>query len=1071
MGSSQESSRIGRPIQWNGLRAAIDAVADNELVTTEEAFTLLVRFGQTTPHSETLESFARIAEERMVNSSTLFPGGFLIPAAGSNLDEISADKAVTGRTAAKPKIFENIVDGQGQSDDDRSGYAEVVPQSEAFSVMLKPSEIAALAAELDPLRRVGQAFTALEIVLSSGTSTNKHRRRYLSPLHSYAVARRYRKWHDELDAAGNSLASAQHKIGRRGQDLLLTEYQRFSSVVALPPALTAAELIAESKAVNATAAQRQTTSNINGVCGRARVVLSAQVHVYAPLPDRSTRGVRAFDGWGYYNYVAVSKKHKSSTGDLESGLSDDKYAGEAVAVLEISNTEHAGGATFCDNMALMASLLSVPSLRDHPGLVKFHPGARVVLDEKRSVSHEGGDITAGEAPPLRIVCERLKGWRSLSDVLLEHGPLVSPSDIAAGKCGGLCVLRLWGMQLMAVLECLGSRSLVLRDLRVSTVFVSPDGSTLKVAGFSSLATLTSDGKISPEAHTLDQNIHGSSNAITPPEALTRKIRGAGALDSQFSTTLVLASSKQSGIFPATAAWDVWTLGILLYELAFGHAPPAYGDSLGRAVAAATEMAIAKRTPLPKLDELARTIHYDFFSSIGGRAPSVEAGVVSTETQTSLPLAKALDYMSLGVTIGERQPFQVSTAGGSAFASTSQESSGGYQQAAERFRRSWVRQQLEMEERGEVSIVTWQMLQEKIKSHLDVSIAAAAPPLPRQGSPDSSSLADNEQGETGAMLSNQRSQAKASERSTTAALAVDRVASRLQEADPRGTGWLPFRVTQGVLRDEIQLSFSTSEAEVVTACLRSGAPRGVSDNDCRNQGQFLQGGDVFYPPLVDVLRASSFPFVNQHKSRANNWSLSPTPASFMEFLCTCLEPDPARRPSPGNILHIPFFCRDGDNITYNQQNDGDLTAAAAYLRGSGNDCSPTLALRKLVERPIQAVEKALFGLNAASYQSGSTETALPVQSSFAARSSSRDSGLSTRFGAETLAEALKELECILHRKASHQLAEDSQEVRRTVHGHARVVDKIFESGVLMRASTLALRFLDQEEVCGRMPEWT
>ncbi|CAN0463041.1 unnamed protein product, partial [Scytosiphon promiscuus] len=50
-------------------------------------------------------------------------------------------------------------------------------------------------------------------------------------------------------------------------------------------------------------------------------------------------------------------------------------------------------------------------------------------------------------------------------------------------------------------------------------------------------------------------------------------------------SLLLADSGKPGAFPTTAAWDVWTLGVLLFELAFGHPPPAYGDALRQGLSA------------------------------------------------------------------------------------------------------------------------------------------------------------------------------------------------------------------------------------------------------------------------------------------------------------------------------------------------------------------------------------------------------------------------------------------------------------------------------------------------------
>lgn len=1096
MGAQHDGRRIKRTIQWNGLRAALDAAADHERASTEEAFTLLVRFGQTPTFGGALEVFASKAERRVVSLLTPPPSAILTPASTSSCPgglaaEVPHGPPTTASNALKGMKHtarEHVFKEQDQQRRDSLDNTTAIEQGNALSVLLRPSDVAALAAELDALKRVGDAFAAVEMTLGGSASSAEQQRRSISPLHSYATAVRHRGWKDELEAAGNFLATTRLLLGRRGQDILLGERlcQAVTATASIPnasPPISAAELIAEAKMVEATAARQQATAGGTGSGGHPGVVLTARVHLYAPLPDRSARGIRAFHGWGYYGQAAVQQNVGHTPIGLESGFGDDrgKVAGEAVAVLEVfaergrqtSTTEKHGRTTSSNNMALAASLLSVPALREHPGLVKVHPWARVVSDESGNATGGGGDSAAGGGS-FHVVCERLEGWRSLRDVILEHGPLAPPSDLAARDDGGLRVLRLWGKQLAAVLERLGSRSLVLRDLRPSTVFVSPDGSTIKVATFSSLATLSPEGTISREASSLDQSIHGPMKSLTPPEALRRKnatdvSRGdlsASALDThhvEHSTTLVLADSEQPGAFPATSSWDVWSLGILLFELAFGYPPPPYGASLGCAVASFDETAVANGTPAPELGNLARAVQYDFLSAIDERVNEVETGAECTVTPVVPRLAEALRCMSLGAVIEARDPFLVSTVRRHpAAACTSYELAGEARESVERIRRAWVRRQLQLEERGEIDVMTWQTFQEIISSHLDVSFAAAAPPLSVQPNQETLLMGGDEGGGRTRTVVNDDSGATTSKNRTTGAAAVDRTMVRLRQEDPRGAGWLPFHVAWGVVRDELQLSFSASETEMVGTCLRDGAPGGTGAGHTREK--VSQDGDVFYPLLEHVLRASLPPNLDQRTSRVGSASSSPIPAPFVELLCVCLEPDSERRPSPANLLRMSFFSSGDDGSADHHQDEVDIAAAAAFLGGSGNDCSPAVALRQRVERPIQEIENIVFGaISAADTQNGDRRTALPMRSCSAPRSVRGVGGVSGSVDAGVLAEALKELERLVRRTPTHVQVEGIQHARRVARGHAKVIDQVFESEVLVRASALALKLLDQDEV--------
>eukprot|EP00903_Cladosiphon_okamuranus_P006300 g6178.t1 len=1043
--AGQERRATGRTIEWNGLLAALDAAAvhPQHRATTEEAFTLLVRFGQAPPDGALLERFARNAGELRSRSLLATPardGLRTTPVVGSVNRSEEPDASNGG--SAKAAL------GPGQNE-------------EASSVLLGASEVAALAVELDPMRRIDSAFAsiaevfrddAVSIALVEPNAGGRHWERYRSPLHSYAIARRCRGWENKLETVGISLATTRRRLGRRGQDLLVVDAGLAANAETRCPAsslpaaeVSASELIAQAKAVAATATRRQQADEAGMGRGRggsgsshgSGAVLTARIHRYAPIPERSAR--------------------------------------EAVVVEDGRKGHHQGAAS---------------GRRED----EFEPAV------------DGASMT--HPRPIKIVCERLEGWRPLCEVVREHGPLVTPSDIAAGEGGeGLRVLRLWGGQLAAALECLASMSLVLRDLRVSTVFVSPDGSAVKVTGFLCLTTVGSEegGIVSSEAPALDNCIHGPTKPLTPPEAITisRAFKNRKASNSDGSSvdgpqpdlpsefSLVLAGTESPGEFPVTAKWDIWTLGILLFQLAFGHPPPAYGDCLRQGLSSLNPdiFAAAGRAnagPVPTIGDMMCAIHYDFLSAVGLQPTGGQPGEAFAATHVgSSPLENALECMSLGAAIGERDMFRVVSSVGERDAATAAPEVGGRnvgRKTVERFRRAWVRRQLQMEEMGEVDVMTWPAFQEKLRRHLDVSIAPATvatarPSCPQKAAPQGGG--DEGGGRTrGNFVSHHddATTAPASRKQKTRAsaeAAVQRTASRLLAADPRRNGRIPFSVARGVVCDELQLTFSTREAKLLEVCLRDSGEREGSyggdddgrDVDDKRGGHGRREGerDVYYQPLVHVLHALSFPIggptSGSHRvSYAEHDSLPPpTPTAFVEILCACLEPVPDRRLSASNLLHLPFFSRCGIERGAFKNTD-DLQAASGYIMGSGNELSPILAFRERVEYQIQALEASADG----------TPT-IPKKENQEATASRTTRGVrcvSTNFGAGALVEALKELEHLVRRSspAGNYLTEDDhpKQARRVARGHARVVDEIFQSAILMRVSALALRFLDREE---------
>jgi len=268
-----------RTIQWNGLRAALDAAAHHpqQRASTEEAFTLLVRFGQAPSCGGLLELFARNAEVLKFRSlstaqpalaekratTAIGPRGNNGSPSTSTVEELLPASAAFQESYGTDKRGKASTSGHVQNGVRRSSdRGPAVQGNEASSVLLGVGEIATLAAELDPMRRINRAFTSLAEALGGDDNSTERRRAretFRSPLHSYAVARRCRGWENKLEVAADCLATTRRKLGRRGQDILLegsslaaAKEVLLTSSNNLPPIVMSAEELSAAAGTRAT---------------------------------------------------------------------------------------------------------------------------------------------------------------------------------------------------------------------------------------------------------------------------------------------------------------------------------------------------------------------------------------------------------------------------------------------------------------------------------------------------------------------------------------------------------------------------------------------------------------------------------------------------------------------------------------------------------------------------------------------------------------------------------------------------------------------------------------------------
>ncbi len=244
-------------------------------------------------------------------------------------------------------------------------------------------------------------------------------------------------------------------------------------------------------------------------------------------------------------------------------------------------------------------LLPAASTRDADRLRRFEQEARAAsaLNHPNIITiHEIGEADAGRF----IVMELVKG-RTLRSI----GRPISPDLLAA-----------WARQSAEALRVAHAAGIVHRDIKPENIMVREDG-YVKVLDFG-LARLSPD---------LFSNDSGGASALTDPGTMLGTVR--------------YMAPEQTRSETATAASDVFALGVVFYELAAGQHPFSSGSILGLLQAIASSRPLEPSRFNPELAPAFDTILLKMLEKDPERRPGaadVEAELLKLEGRASFDAA-------------------------------------------------------------------------------------------------------------------------------------------------------------------------------------------------------------------------------------------------------------------------------------------------------------------------------------------------------------------------------------------------------------------------------------------------
>ena len=652
------------------------------------------------------------------------------------------------------------------------------------------------------------------------------------------------------------------------------------------------------------------------------------------VEDRLRPGRLSYIGYGTGSDVGPgnSKKKKSnSRGEVP------------VVIMNIPNA----------NLDMLQSLDGLP-LRDHINWeIQMHTHlqgnektqdsvARLYLDANYVSSSQnverddeftgtgGGDYTFDlqeERNSLRLCKESLDQWQSLSSILRQRGPL--------GSAELLPVARLWMSQLVCSLKHLHTAGILVRDLHTDNIFVSADGTKVKIGSLSLAGVMapvfsdmdndndkassitylvaapdlpmrskhTAGPYAPPEQSPLFQNtsVYYRTNRLISSPDLALSIRGwldnsnltgqRYANPNDFARNSTNSLNQEKSVY-MDAKYDIWQLGCLLYHLVIGHAPPSYTEAFeAYARQRSREESFALELP-----------YFDFLSTI--HAANSQSLSRRSEAQSNNISAANIHPNSLSI-YHRNKPIKVA------------ESAGGVRALS--------------------------MLATGIGT---MSLRAAVPQLGEAGSTKSSSRAKSVQSDPLSLSVAQklcrhlrlRDQERrkhqqqiskpGSERPNTGMQAL----SILRKFDRSGDGVLSCAEFKKIILYELRFPMTSTEVEHVMR---------IVDTD--------RDGTVQLSELERFLASAQQISTDIEGLGGSDKPTASASQDILDILCMCLQPVPSNRPSAQDLSETPFF-RLGKKLS----SVSDKAAFLAAQRAASSYMSriePSLLVEEKFARPL------------------------------------------------------------------------------------------------------------------------
>jgi len=450
----------------------------------------------------------------------------------------------------------------------------------------------------------------------------------------YATLLAANKVKNEINEATELVGGIGHCIRRRASDLLLE-----GPMLSMTSVSGKFVNDSDKKKRAATWGRKEPNEDFN-----SHTITKARMHAYSKIAGRCARGVAAYEGWGWGDSTDSSRKGG------EDRLSEQK--GAPVCVLEISperleEVQKSDGQPFSAHLIRTINYFSVPSSAVIGcDIAQCYENVDVDIQGRDQSANSGGGRMGARGREVQIVSESLDNHASLKSIVEAKGGIGNTPS-------GIRLARYIGREVLKTLSRLHDDNLLLRDLSLDSIYLPPLFQTVESSGtdsgvcgsitigkFFHLGKLVENNRIGNDAPDLDPSVFGISHSITPPEAmkLVKNRNGSGIglefVDARSKLGSSSSMNRASGDCSpeenvATASWDTWCFGAMLFELVTGRSIPAYGSSLASYLSKCHGLRNSSEEKDAK--DILDRFHYDWIQNI---AESKNAGSILSSDSTN-----------------------------------------------------------------------------------------------------------------------------------------------------------------------------------------------------------------------------------------------------------------------------------------------------------------------------------------------------------------------------------------------------------------------------------------------------